>query len=83
MNAEWEENVAKTSQENEELLKKGNLNCCFLWELRELWTPAPASEAWSGESRETGSTDMPIVAGESDAERILSGDGGDPQQKRR
>jgi len=36
MNIEQEQNVAKTSRENEELMKKGKLNCCFMWEFKEL-----------------------------------------------
>lgn len=36
MNVEWEQNVAKTSRENQELMKKGKLNCCSIWVLKEL-----------------------------------------------
>lgn len=36
MNVEREQNVAKTSRENEELMKKGKLNWCLIRELKEL-----------------------------------------------
>lgn len=82
MNVEREQNVAKTSRENEELMKKGKLNWCLIQELQELWSPS--SSVWGGLCRILAQmcfTDMLLVAAELDTGRI-SADDKNLQQKR-